>query len=93
MYNMPDHACFPGFERRVAHDRLFFGLLSRANSSMEISKAADGLRRLHGLNGRLIEPERLHVSLHAIGQYDGLPNFIIERAYEAAAMVRLHHFP
>jgi hypothetical protein len=31
-------------------------------SAMEISKAADGLRHLHGLNGRLIGPERLRVS-------------------------------
>jgi 2'-5' RNA ligase len=93
MRNMPDQACLPGFERRVPRDRLFFGLLSRANSAMEISKAADGLRRLHGLKGRLIEPERLHVSLHAIGQYDGLPNSIIERAYKAAAMVSTPPFP
>ena len=84
---MPEQLCFPGFVPRHARDNLFFGLLWQANSAMEIRKAADGLRHLHGLMGRLIEPERLHLSLHAVGRYDGLPHFIVERAYEAGAMV------
>jgi 2'-5' RNA ligase len=66
---------------------LFFGLLWQASSAIEIAKAADGLRHMHGLAGRLIEPERLHVSLHAVGRYDGLPHVIVERACEAGAMV------
>jgi len=90
---MPEQFCLPGFEPQRARDNLFFGLLSRADAAMEISKAADGLRHLYGLNGRLIGPERLHVSLHAVGQYDGLPNFIVERAYEAGTMVSTSPFP
>ena len=84
---MPEQLCFSGFEPRPARDNLFFGLLWQASSAIEIAKAAGGLRHLHGLVGRLIAPERLHLSLHAVWRYDGLPNFIIERAYEAAAMV------
>jgi RNA 2',3'-cyclic 3'-phosphodiesterase len=84
---MPEQLCFSGFEPRPARDNLFFGLLWQASSAIEIAKAADGLRHLHGLVGRLIEPERLHVSLHAVGRYDGLHNFVVERAYEAGAMV------
>jgi 2'-5' RNA ligase len=90
---MPEQLYFSGFEPRPLRDNLFFCLLSQANSAREISKAADGLRHLHRLNGRLIEPERLHVSLHAIGLYDDLPNFIVERAYEAGAMVSTSPFP
>jgi 2'-5' RNA ligase len=45
------------------------------------------------LNGRLIERERLHVSLHMVGRYDGLPNSILERAFEAGAMVSTSSFP
>jgi RNA 2',3'-cyclic 3'-phosphodiesterase len=93
MRNMPEQPYFSGFEPRPLRDNLFFCLLSQANSATEISQAADGLRRLHGLNGRLIEPERLHVSLHAVGRYDSLPNFIVERAYEAGAMVSTSPFP
>lgn len=90
---MPEQLYFSGFEPRPPRDNLFFGLLSQANSAMEISKAADGLRHRFGLNERLIEPERLHVSLHAIGLYDGVPNHTVESAYEAGAMVSISPFP
>jgi RNA 2',3'-cyclic 3'-phosphodiesterase len=84
---------FPGLEPRQPRDNLFFGILSPANSAIEISKAADDLRNLYGLNGRLIAQERLHVSLHAVGRFDGLPNFIIERAHEAGELVSTSPFP
>jgi RNA 2',3'-cyclic 3'-phosphodiesterase len=93
MRNVPEQLYFSGFEPQPPRDNLFFGLLSPADPAMEISNAADGLRRLYGLNGRLIEPERLHVSLHAIGLYDGIPNHSVERAYEAGAMVSISPFP
>jgi 2'-5' RNA ligase len=87
MRNVPEQLCFSGFEPRPARDNLFFGLLWPASAATEISKVADDLRHLHGFAGRLIEPERLHVSLHAVGRYDGLPNSIVERACQAGAMV------
>jgi 2'-5' RNA ligase len=90
---MPGQLCLPGLEFRPSRDVLFFGLLSQTDSTAAIIGAADGLRRLHGLNGGLIGPEHLHVSLHAVGAYDGLPNFIVERAYEAGAMVSTPPFP
>jgi 2'-5' RNA ligase len=90
---MPEQLYFPGFEPRTPRDNLFFGLLSQANSAVEINKTAGGLRHLLGLNGRLIERERLHVSLHMVGRYDGLPNSILERAFEAGAMVSTSSFP
>ncbi len=90
---MDEQLSFPGFEPPSRCDSLFFGILSQANSAVEITKAADNLRSLYGLNGRLIEQERLHVSLHAIGRFDGLPNFVIERAYRAGAMVSTPPFP
>jgi RNA 2',3'-cyclic 3'-phosphodiesterase len=90
---MSEQLHFPGFEPRTPRDNLFFGLLSQANASVEINKAADDLRHLLGLNGRLIERERLHVSLHAVGLFDGPPNFIVERAIEAGAMVSTSPFP
>ncbi len=90
---MAEQLYLPGFAPRSLYDNLFFGILSQANSAVRIIKAADNLRSLHGLNGRLIEQERLHVSLHAIGRFDGLPNSVIERAYEAGAMVSTSPFP
>jgi 2'-5' RNA ligase len=89
---MSEQPYFPGFEPRPPRDNLFFGL-SQASSAAAIARAAEGLRHLYGLNGRLIGQERLHVSLHAIGLYDGLPNFVIERACEVGAMVSTSPFP
>jgi 2'-5' RNA ligase len=90
---MPEQLCLPGLEPRPLRDRLFFGLLSKPKSATAIIKAAHGLRELHGLKGRLVERERLHVSLHGIGRYDGLPDFIVERACQAGAMVSTSPFP
>ncbi len=84
---MPEQLCFSGFERRPARDNLFFGLTWQAHAASKIHKTADDLRRLLGLIGRPIEPERLHVSLHQVGRYDGLPKFIVERARQAGTIV------
>jgi RNA 2',3'-cyclic 3'-phosphodiesterase len=85
--DMREQLCFPGLEPRSLTDNLFFGLLSPAGAAEAIIGAAGRLRHLHGLNGRLIGRERLHVSLHGLGRYDGLPGLIVERAHEAGAMV------
>jgi 2'-5' RNA ligase len=87
MRNMPEQLCFSGFEHRPARDNLFFGLVWQEQAALEINKAAADLRRLLGLLGRPIEPERLHVSLQPVGRYDGLPNFVVERARQAGGMV------
>jgi 2'-5' RNA ligase len=91
--NMPEQLCFPGLEPRSSQDRLFFALLLPPSSAAAITRAADGLRNGCGLKGRPIERGRLHVSLHAVGQYDGLPNFIVGRAHRAGAMVSTSPFP
>jgi RNA 2',3'-cyclic 3'-phosphodiesterase len=93
MRNMPEQPYFSGLAPQPPRDRLFFGLPSQQGAATAIMRAARGLRRFHGLNGRLIEPRCLHVSLHGIGQYDGLPNFAVELACEAAAMVSTPPFP
>jgi RNA 2',3'-cyclic 3'-phosphodiesterase len=90
---MAEQLHLPGFELRPARDNLFFGIVSRSNSAAAIFNAADSLRSLYGLNGRLIERERLHVSLHTVGLFDGPPKFMIERACEAGAMVSTSPFP
>ena len=70
---------FPGLELRLPRDKLFFSILSPVNSAIEISKAADDLRNLYGLNGRLVAQEQLHVSLHAIGLFDGACQILSSR--------------
>ncbi|SDS36755.1 2'-5' RNA ligase family protein [Bradyrhizobium canariense] len=89
---MHEQLWFSGFEPKPPRHSLFFGLLAPTDSATIITKAADDLRHGFGLDGRLIAPERLHVSLHAIGGFDCLPNFIIEKAYEAGSMVSASRF-
>jgi hypothetical protein len=90
MYDMSQQPYFPGFEPPASARHFVFR--SPFTDGLR-NRTAESLRHLHGLNGRLIGPERLHLSLHTIGRYDGLPGFIIERAYEAGAMVSTSPFP
>jgi len=39
------------------------------------------------LSGRRIATNRLHISLHGIGAYDGLPRAVVQKAKEAGAAV------
>jgi 2'-5' RNA ligase len=77
----------PGLERAKALDFLFFAALPSPTEAPRFALAGEHLRRELGLGGRLLAQETLHVSLHAIGEYDGLPNSIVESAKKAGAAV------
>ena len=70
-------------------DRLFFAAIPDAGAAAQIHRRAAILKRAHNLRGRLIEPERLHVSLFFLG---GLPKKSLGTAYDAAADVRVEPF-
>ena len=70
-------------------DRLFFAAIPDAGAATQIHRRAAILRRAHNLRGRLIEPERLHVSLFFLG---GLPKQSLGIACEIAADVRAEPF-
>jgi len=48
--------------------------------------------RAHDLSGRCVEPERLHVTLHWLGDHDGVPNDLIRRARRACSDVEMAPF-
>lgn len=75
--------------RFLVAERLFFAAIPDAGAATEIHRRAAILRRAHNLRGRLIEPERLHVSLFFLG---GLPDPSLGTACEAAADVRVEPF-
>jgi RNA 2',3'-cyclic 3'-phosphodiesterase len=85
--NMPDQLFLPGFERAPAFDVLFFALLLEAESASRIVKLRQRLCEEFGLCGRRIAADLLHISLHGIGAYDGLPRAVVQRAKEAGAAV------
>lgn len=69
--------------------RLFLAAIPDADTAARIHRLAGVLKRAHQFNGRLIEPERLHVSLFFLG---GLPEQDIGAACAAAAEVRMEPF-
>ena len=84
---MPDQLFLPGFERNPALDSLFFALLLEAENTSQIVRLRQRLCEEFGLSGRRIATDRLHISLHGIGAYDGLPRVVVQRAKEAGAAV------
>jgi 2'-5' RNA ligase len=70
-------------------DRVFLGIVPDPTTADRIFRMAMVLKRAHGLSGKLIEPDRLHVSLFFLG---GLPDQLIYTACAALADVRVSPF-
>jgi len=69
--------------------RLFLAALPDAGTAERIHRLAGVLKRAHKFDGKLIAPERLHISLFFLG---GLPACHILAAREAAAELRTEPF-
>jgi RNA 2',3'-cyclic 3'-phosphodiesterase len=65
--------------------RLFFAVVPDADASARIFQLAGALKRAHKFPGKLIAPERLHVSLFFLGEID---EQLVRIASDAAAEVR-----
>lgn len=65
-------------------DRLFFALYPDAATARQIFETAGALRERLGLDARLQEPERLHITLHHLGDHAGLPAAIVAAGQRAA---------
>jgi 2'-5' RNA ligase len=70
-------------------DRLFFAMLPDPVTAERIHGLASVLRRAHRLDGKLIAPNRLHVSLFSL---TGLPDHQICAACDAATELRTEPF-
>ena len=91
MKQAAEQLCFPGFHPPPA-DRLFFAVFPDAPAVARAGDIAWRLRDHHGLRGRPIAPSHLHVSLHGVGQYPGIPSGVVAKARAAAAMVSAEAF-
>lgn len=69
--------------------RLFLAAVPDAAAAARICRLARALKHAHGFYGKIIEPERLHVSLFFLGE---LSEQIVRVAGEAAAEVRMPPF-
>jgi len=71
---MPSQLCLPGIAAPPPEtDRLFFALLPDSSVAQRIHGLAHGVRHAYGLQCRLIEAHRLHLSLLHLGDHAGFP--------------------
>jgi 2'-5' RNA ligase len=87
---MPEHQLLLPFEAPL--DRLFFAILAAPDAVAQIVERIRCLRADHGLKGWAIGPERLHVSLHGLGDHPRLPKTLIEQARDVGASVAMPPF-
>lgn len=74
-------------------DRLFFALFPSEKAIPQIVKVSQQLRDEHGLTGKSLSNDRLHVTLHHVGDYaGGLPSGLVEAAQEAASKIAMPAF-
>lgn len=66
-------------------DRLFFAVHPDAQATLRIVELAQSLRAAHGLRGNPVRADRLHVTLHHLGDHAGLPEALVTTASEVAA--------
>lgn len=79
--------------RRTATDRLFFAVRPDPETAAEIARRTRLWRAEHGLTGRSIRPEHLHVTLFHVGDASGVPpTELIEALAERAAGVAMPAF-
>lgn len=81
-----------GFGPARPTESLFFALRPPAAVAQAARSAAEALAAQHP-SARLVSIERLHVTLHYLGEYAGLPPSLLARAQRAAENLRIARFP
>lgn len=79
-------------ERPRRPERLFFGLLPDPETAGRAVRLADRFIRDRRLAGRPLRRDRLHVSLHHVGDYTRLKSRFLFAASRAAEAVSMHPF-
>jgi 2'-5' RNA ligase len=77
---------------RSQKDRIFFACFPDAETASRIHALAEQFRRDKSLEGTLILPEHLHVTLFHLGDWHSLPEQIVDIAKTAAAQVEIPPF-
>jgi RNA 2',3'-cyclic 3'-phosphodiesterase len=74
-------------------DRLFFALFPSEEAIPQIVKTSQKLHDEHSLTGKSLSNDRLHVTLHNVGDYaGGLPDGLVETAQDAASKIGMSAF-
>lgn len=70
--------------RARAPDRLFFAILPDDGARARIATWYHEFRLAHGIKGKAIDPARYHITLHFIGDFEGVPEHLVSRALVVA---------
>jgi 2'-5' RNA ligase len=73
-------------------DNIFFAVCLGEAAASQIHDIATSLSAEFGLRGRLLDRLCLHITLHGVGEYEGLPRSRIAQANEAASSVSMPAF-
>jgi 2'-5' RNA ligase len=71
---------------------LFLGVFPGTGVAERIAVLARHVRQAHALRGEVVAPARLHVSLHYLGGYAGIPRGVVAAAIEAVTAVVMSPF-
>ena len=81
-----------GLGPAVPGDRLFFAVFPDAATATRVHELAAALRLQHRLKGRLVDVDRLHVTLHHLGDFAGLPADLVAAARRAGDCLSMPSF-
>ena len=73
-------------------DALFFALVPDASAASRMVEIGREQRLRHGLTGKLLAPEQLHMRLVGLGAHAGLPSGLVDLAMQAAAAIIMPSF-
>lgn len=85
-------ASLPGFSAGQPTDRLFFAVMPPPLSADALATRARALRDELALRGKPRPTDHLHVTLHHLGDFDGLPQQKVAAARAAADRVAMAPF-
>jgi 2'-5' RNA ligase len=93
---MPEQLSLPGFDNALPKkpliDQIFFAIRPDEEPAARIAEIVRRLCREHGLSGKPLPPERLHVTLRGLGGYDGTSQEVVSAAKDAAAAIAMPPF-
>ncbi len=85
---MPSQLRLPGITAPApATDRLFFALLPDPTAAQDIRRRARTVQREYGLQGKLTEAHRLHLTPQHLGNHAGYPASGVDAARRAASRI------
>jgi RNA 2',3'-cyclic 3'-phosphodiesterase len=73
-------------------ERLFFAFFAGSEAAGQVGRLTGELLQAYGLSGKPLEPERLHVSLHHVGDFKRLPPQFVYAAQQAGGAVSMPPF-